>query len=330
MVALSRPGQRRAASADDQREARRNFQAGEAHFKAGHYAEALADVPGRLRRRPAPRILDQRRPVPAPAGRSGEGARDLPEVSVRRARLTAGSRGEEADRRARSDARRRSGCPESAAKPRRRLPDLSGAGARLEPAPRATAAHVDGRGAPAPAPRPARSGSGGGSGARSARAVAGGHRHRVRALVAGHRRRSTKARWGRCGDEAPDGALSAFFVADLRARPCVDLGLLPRRGPGRGARRRAVAVRASTDGAPAPEELRLWVYDDTGALWSDARFPERGGAPTPAGTRARHDPDPARHERRHPAHPRRRHRRRRRARWTACSRFRRRRAGRPT
>lgn len=29
-------------------------------------------------------------------------------------------------------------------------------------------------------------------------------------------------------------------------------------------------------GAPAPDELRVWVYDDSGALWSDARFPDQG------------------------------------------------------
>jgi len=38
-----------------------------------------------------------------------------------------------------------------------------------------------------------------------------------------------------------------------------------------------------TDGAPAPEELRVWVYDDTGALWSNARFPSEGGLPPPQG-----------------------------------------------
>jgi len=29
-------------------------------------------------------------------------------------------------------------------------------------------------------------------------------------------------------------------------------------------------------GAPAPDELRLWAYDDTGVLWSNARFPAEG------------------------------------------------------
>jgi len=29
-------------------------------------------------------------------------------------------------------------------------------------------------------------------------------------------------------------------------------------------------------GAPTPEELRLFVYDDSGPLWSDARFPDQG------------------------------------------------------
>ncbi|HXU65320.1 MAG TPA: hypothetical protein VN962_26655, partial [Polyangia bacterium] len=29
-------------------------------------------------------------------------------------------------------------------------------------------------------------------------------------------------------------------------------------------------------GAPVPDELRLWAYDDTGVLWSNARFPAEG------------------------------------------------------
>jgi hypothetical protein len=56
------------------------------------------------------------------------------------------------------------------------------------------------------------------------------------------------------------------------------------RGGGQVAEPGAVLLHfALTDGAPTPEELRLWVYDDTGALWSDARFPSEGGLPPPQG-----------------------------------------------
>jgi hypothetical protein len=37
-------------------------------------------------------------------------------------------------------------------------------------------------------------------------------------------------------------------------------------------------------GAPAPDELRLWVYADQGPLWSDQRVPSEGALPPPQGT----------------------------------------------
>jgi hypothetical protein len=39
----------------------------------------------------------------------------------------------------------------------------------------------------------------------------------------------------------------------------------------------ALLLRVSVSaGAPMPDELRLWLFDDTGALWSNARFPAAG------------------------------------------------------
>jgi hypothetical protein len=56
------------------------------------------------------------------------------------------------------------------------------------------------------------------------------------------------------------------------------------RGGGQVAEPGAVLLRfALVDGAPAPDELRLWIYDDGGALWSDARFPSEGALPPPKG-----------------------------------------------
>jgi len=33
-------------------------------------------------------------------------------------------------------------------------------------------------------------------------------------------------------------------------------------------------------GGPVPDELRVWVYDDSGALWRDVRVPEQGSLPS--------------------------------------------------
>src|SRR5256885_1447976 len=39
----------------------------------------------------------------------------------------------------------------------------------------------------------------------------------------------------------------------------------------------AVLLRMTlTAGTPTPDELRIFVYDDTGTLWSDVRVPEQG------------------------------------------------------
>jgi hypothetical protein len=36
-------------------------------------------------------------------------------------------------------------------------------------------------------------------------------------------------------------------------------------------------------GAPAPDELRLWVYDNDGTIWNDVRFPSEGALAPPHG-----------------------------------------------
>jgi hypothetical protein len=46
----------------------------------------------------------------------------------------------------------------------------------------------------------------------------------------------------------------------------------------------AVLLKLQMDGqASAPDELRLWVYDDSGTLWSDVRFPSEGTLAPPRG-----------------------------------------------
>jgi tetratricopeptide (TPR) repeat protein len=57
MAALVAARPAAAASAEDQREARRNFQAGEAHFKAGDYTEALAAYQAGYAAAPLPGFL---------------------------------------------------------------------------------------------------------------------------------------------------------------------------------------------------------------------------------------------------------------------------------
>jgi hypothetical protein len=47
----------------------------------------------------------------------------------------------------------------------------------------------------------------------------------------------------------------------------------------------AVLLNLSVEpGAPAPDELRAWIYDDTGALWQDARIPAEGSLPPTSGS----------------------------------------------
>jgi hypothetical protein len=49
----------------------------------------------------------------------------------------------------------------------------------------------------------------------------------------------------------------------------------------------AILLRVSVGaGMPMPDELRVSVYDDTGALWRDARFPEDGAPPAARGGRS--------------------------------------------
>jgi hypothetical protein len=69
-----------AAPSEAERTARAHFQAGEAHFKAGAFDEALKRISGGLRRETSARVPDQHRPVPAAARRSEDRARDVSEV----------------------------------------------------------------------------------------------------------------------------------------------------------------------------------------------------------------------------------------------------------
>ncbi len=62
------------------------------------------------------------------------------------------------------------------------------------------------------------------------------------------------------------------------------LGLAACRGGGQVPEAGAVLLHFElADGAPPPDELRLWVYDDSGPLWSDVRIPGEGALPPPQG-----------------------------------------------
>ena len=63
------------------------------------------------------------------------------------------------------------------------------------------------------------------------------------------------------------------------------MGLTPACGPAKSVPEAgAVVVRVMlTTGAPRPDELRAWVYDDDGRLWDGARFPSEGALPAVGG-----------------------------------------------
>ena len=68
----------------------------------------------------------------------------------------------------------------------------------------------------------------------------------------------------------------ALLLIGLTVAGCRGGGQVPEEG--------AVLLRFElADGAPAPDELHLWVYDDGGALWNDVRFPSEGTLPPPQG-----------------------------------------------
>jgi hypothetical protein len=72
------------------------------------------------------------------------------------------------------------------------------------------------------------------------------------------------------------GAAAASLLLALAVGSCRGGGRVPESG--------AVLLRLQISGeGPAPDELRLWIYDDTGTLWNDVRFPSEGALAPPHG-----------------------------------------------
>src|SRR5438552_8965130 len=75
----------------------------------------------------------------------------------------------------------------------------------------------------------------------------------------------------RRGEQAPRAAIAPTAVLLLLVAGCGGSRVVPESG--------AALLRITTDvpsPTPAPDELRLWAYDDGGRLWDAVRVPSKG------------------------------------------------------